>query len=157
MGNILNKNKYTKLDEYADYAGFSSNRDISFQNFNNDLINIKQMTQSTFNDLHQKYTIIRNKNKELEKIILNQNNIITDIKNKIDSNEIHMNSMSNILDNKFDSYNKDLEALLTNDKLLLNKIQELYPDLIDNNSKINSIKNSYLESNTEYSSFINEK
>ena len=113
------------------------------------------MTQTVFNDLQLKNTNLRNKCNELEKIISNQNQKILQIENKYESMEIHIDSITKLLDSRLESFNKDLEALLNNDKLLLNKIEELHPELKSNN-QINSIKNSFLESHTEYSSFINE-
>ena len=155
MGNFLSNKKYTKLDEYAHYAGYTDNSDIAIHNFNNDIVNVKQMTQTVFNDLQLKNTNLRNKCNELEKIISNQNQKILQIENKYESMEIHIDSITKLLDSRLESFNKDLEALLNNDKLLLNKIEELHPELKSNN-QINSIKNSFLESHTEYSSFINE-
>lgn len=161
MGNLLSKKRsYDKLNDYAHkYAGYDSEFDNS--KFNNDIIDLKQHMNSMMSEFNQKILYLKNKIVDLEEDINNKDTIIDKLNNDKENLEIHLNALSELLDNKFDIVNKDLESLLNNDKLLLTRIEELHPEIsesdqISKKSNLDIIKNSFLESNTEYSSFINE-
>jgi predicted nucleic acid-binding Zn-ribbon protein len=161
MGNLLSKKRsYAKLNDYAHkYAGYDPEFDNS--KFNNDIIDLKQHMNSMMSEFNQKILYLRNKIVDLEEDINNKDTIIDKLNNDKENLEIHLNALSELLDNKFDIVNKDLESLLNNDKLLLTRIEELHPEIsesdhISKKSNLDIIKNSFLESNTEYSSFINE-
>ena len=161
MGGFLSKKKnYEKLNNYAtSYAGYEISEIEMNAKFNEQMISIKQNFQSSLNDINNKISYLKEKNKELEKEIQNRDIIIKKLENENESTEIHLTALSKLLEQRFDIYNKDLEALLKNDKIILKKIEELHPEM--SNSKVlnngtDIIKNSFLESNIEYSSFIND-
>ena len=161
MGNLLSrKRSYDKLNDYAyKYAGYETEYDES--KFNNDIIDLKQHINSVTTEFNQKIMYLKNNIVELKRDINNKDKIIDKLNGDKENLEIHLNALSELLDNKFDTVNKDLESLLNNDKLLLTKIEELHPEINESNkykkSNLDVIKNSFLESNTEYSSFINEQ
>ena len=123
------------------------------------MICIKQNLQSSLNDIHHKISFLKERNNQLEKEIKNRDDIIKKLQNENESTEIHLTALSKLLEQRFDIYNKDLEGLLKNDKIILKKIEELHPEIKDSKLLKNStdiVKNSFLESNIEYSSFIND-
>jgi hypothetical protein len=161
MGGLLSKKKsYEKLNEYAaNYTNYEINEIELNAKYNEQVINIKQNLQSSLNDINNKLAFLKEKNREIEKDIHRKDIIIKKLENENESTEIHLNALSKLLEQRFDIYNKDLEALLKNDKIILKKIEELHPDIKDSEKLTNSIsiiKNSFLESNIEYSSFIND-
>ena len=161
MGGFLSKNKtYEKLNDYAtSYAGYEISEIEMNAKFNEQMISIKQNFQSSLNDINNKISYLKEKNKELEKEIQNKDIIIKKLENENESTEIHLTALSKLLEQRFDIYNKDLEALLKNDKIILKKIEELHPEMKNSkilNNSTDIIKNSFLESNIEYSSFIND-
>lgn len=163
MGSLLSKNKsYHQLDEYAiKYAGYQNTNDDEGlnDNFNNDIINIKQDIRSCFNEINKKLSFFKEKHIEFEKELQKRDKLINILEHKNESNEIHLTAITKLLEERFDIYNKDLESLLKNDKIILKKIEELHPEIRNSKKASNSIdiiKNSFLESNIEYSSFINE-
>ena len=161
MGGFLSKKKsYEKLNEYAtNYASYEINEIELNAKYNEQFINIKQNLQSTLNDINNKISFLKEKNIEIEKEIQRKDIILKKLENENESTEIHLNALSKLLEQRFDIYNKDLEALLKNDKIILKKIEELHPEIKDSkkyNISTDIIKNSFLESNIEYSSFIND-
>ena len=161
MGGFLSKKKnYEKLNNYAtSYAGYEISEIEMNAKFNEQMISIKQNFQSSLNDINNKISYLKEKNKELEKEIQNRDITIKKLENENESTEIHLTALSKLLEQRFDIYNKDLEALLKNDKIILKKIEELHPEMRNSkvlNNSTDIIKNSFLESNIEYSSFIND-
>jgi hypothetical protein len=161
MGGFLSKkNSYEKLNEYAtNYASYEINEIELNGKYNEQIINIKQNLQSSLNDINNKISFLKQKNIEIEKEIQRKDIILKKLENENESTEIHLNALSKLLEQRFDIYNKDLEALLKNDKIILKKIEELHPEITDSkkyNISTDIIKNSFLESNIEYSSFIND-
>lgn len=161
MGGYLSKNKnYERLNDYAtSYASYDINEIELNAKFNEQMIIIKQNLQSCLNDINNKISYLNDGNKELEKEIQKKDIIIKKLENENESIQIHLNALGKLLEQRFDIYNKDLDALLKNDKIILKKIEELHPEMKDStkiNSNIDIIKNSFLESNIEYSSFIND-
>jgi hypothetical protein len=161
MGGLLStKKSYERLNEYAtNYAGYEINEIEINARYNEQINNIKQNLHSNLNDINNKLSYLIEKNKELEKEIQKKDTIIKKLENENESTEIHLNALSKLLEQRFDIYNKDLDALLKNDKIILKKIEELHPEIKDStitNNSTNIIKNSFLESNIEYSSFIND-
>jgi DNA repair exonuclease SbcCD ATPase subunit len=166
MGGLLSKKKpYEKLDEYAiKYAGFDEHNcdDNNFglvESKTNEITNIRQDIHNCFNQINNKLSFFNEKTLELEKDLIIKDNLIKKLQNENQSIEIHFNALNKLLEQRFNIYDKDLDSLLKNDKIILKKIEELHPE-IKNTSKsiasIDIIKNSFLESNIEYSSFINE-
>ena len=131
MGGFLSKKKnYEKLNDYAtSYAGYEINEIEINAKFNEQMICIKQNLQSSLNDIHHKISFLKERNNQLEKEIKNRDDIIKKLQNENESTEIHLNALSKLLEQRFDIYNKDLEGLLKNDKIILKKIEELHPEI----------------------------
>lgn len=162
MGNLFSTKKYDKLDEYAstytDYKEYTELDDI--EGLRQSLYSLRNEMNTIIGDLQKKIELLNTDVSKLTNNVLNNRKILNDQTKLMDANEIQLESMQKLLENKFKLYNKDLDSLLNNDKILLKKIETLNPEInndTENNEEITDlIKSSYIESNIEYSSFINQ-
>ena len=109
-------------------------------------------------DLQKKLQNLKIEINDINNSIIKNNQNINNYSKLVESSDIQLESMQELIANKFKLYNKDLEALLNNDKLLLRKMELLNPDIKNENTEeiTDLIKSSYMESNVEYCSFINQ-
>jgi hypothetical protein len=162
MGNLFSTKKYDKLDEYAstytDYKEYTELDDI--EGLRQSLYSLRNEMNTIIGDLQKKIELLNTDVSKLTNNVLNNRKMLNDQTKLMDANEIQLESMQKLLENKFKLYNKDLDSLLNNDKILLKKIETLNPEInndTENNEEITDlIKSSYIESNIEYSSFINQ-
>ena len=162
MGNLFSTKKYDKLDEYAstytDYREYTELDDI--EGLRQSLYSLRNEMNTIIGDLQKKIELLNTDVSKLTNNVLNNRKILNEQTKLMDANEIQLESMQKLLENKFKLYNKDLDSLLNNDKILLKKIETLNPEInndTENNEEITDlIKSSYIESNIEYSSFINQ-
>ena len=161
MGNLFTKkSKLNKLNEYAvnfvDYQQYTDLDDID--GLKHSIYDLRNEMNTIIEDLQKKLQNLKIEINDINNSIIKNNQNINNYSKLVESSDIQLESMQELIANKFKLYNKDLEALLNNDKLLLRKMELLNPDIKNENTEeiTDLIKSSYMESNVEYCSFINQ-
>lgn len=158
MGNLFAKKN--KLNEYAvnfvDYQQYTDLDDID--GLKHSIYDLRNEMNTIVEDLQKKLQNLKIEINDINNSIIKNNQNINNYSKLVESSDIQLESMQELIANKFKLYNKDLEALLNNDKLLLRKMELLNPDIKNENTEeiTDLIKSSYMESNVEYCSFINQ-
>ena len=161
MGNLFSSKK-DKLNDYAiKFADYQEHTDIDdIDGLRHSIYALRNEMNTILEDLQKKIQNLKSDINTINNSLTKNSKEINEQSRLIDASEIQLESIQELIDNKFKLYNKDLEALLNNDKLLLKKMELLYPESNNQNEKneeiTDLIKSSYMESNVEYCSFINQ-